>query len=81
MPLAFAAWSVWQPPQPALAKTALPASAFPGGSFGPAVVVVVSSVPMTVSGVGVTVVPPQPASSSAAGTAMRASRRIGPQLY
>ena len=67
LPFDPAAASVWQPPQPALTNTALPAVASPlSASAGRSPVAVVDSgtVPTTVSGVAVVSVPPrQPAAS------------------
>ena len=59
VPLAPASLSVWQLLQPAVSKTCLPAAGSPFASG------VVGTVPTTVSGAGDTVLPPQPASTSA----------------
>ena len=69
MPVEPASFNVWQPVQPAVLKTALPAV---GSPFlycaGTAAVGTLATVPTTVCGVGVTILPPgfeveQPAAS------------------
>src|SRR5207247_7180513 len=67
-PLAPAGLNVWHPPQPFEANSFFPAAASP---FAVEVeVVVAGSVPSTVSGAGLTVLPlPQPAATSASAAA------------
>ena len=83
MPVEPASFSVWQPMQPALVKTVLPAV---GSPFlycaGTVAVGAVATVPITVTGVGVTIFPPgfdfeQPAATSRSGSrrAIGARRR------
>src|SRR5439155_17169672 len=69
VPVEFAAFRVWQPPQPADAKTLFPADAFPFVCCSE------GALPMTVSATGFTVSPlPQPARTRTTGTRARNRR-------